>query len=199
MGAHDGEEARGRKRPGEQVIAGRGGGPAGLLTRGGDLADGLEPRKAVVFGEPGDVVDDRGAAGLDAAVVAIGGGGEVVRRGLWVVEQQPHVLVQRRLVGLERQSVGAAAVENRLRRILLTVHGVGGDDAAIERQQGEQRRHGRDLVRLGGDPQLAEHQARLACPGADQVQGPFWRSNERRAVLPSIATTPATRADRAAR
>jgi len=50
------------------------------------------------------------------------------------------------------------------------VEGIGGDDAAVQRQQSKQLRHGRDLVRSVGDPQLAEHQALLARPGADQVQ-----------------------------
>ena len=123
------------------------------------------------LGQPGDVVGDRGAAGLDAAVVAVGGGGEVVRRCLRIVEEQAHVLEQRRLVGLERQRVVTATLQDRLCRGLLSVHGVGGDDAAIQRQHGQQLRHGRDLVRLALDPQLAQHQALLTRPGADQVQG----------------------------
>jgi preprotein translocase subunit SecD len=51
------------------------------------------------------------------------------------------------------------------------VHGVGGHDAAFEGQQGEQLGHGRDLVGLAVDAQLAEHQALLAGPGADQMHG----------------------------
>jgi hypothetical protein len=50
------------------------------------------------------------------------------------------------------------------------VQRIGGDDAAVQRQQGEQLGHDRDLVRLARDPQLAQHQALLARPGADQVQ-----------------------------
>ena len=135
-----------------------------LLARRGDLADRLEAGKAVGFGEPGDVVDDLGAAGLDPAVVAVGGAGDRVRRGRGVVEQQAHVLEQRRLVGLEREHIVAAAIEDRLRRGLLGVHRVGGDDAAVQRQQGQQLGHGRDLVRLAVDPQLAQHQALLDTP-----------------------------------
>jgi hypothetical protein len=78
VGAHDREETGGGERPREQVVAGGERGPAVLLARGGDLADRPEAGKFVGFGEPGDVVDDRGAAGLDAAVVAVGGGGDVV-------------------------------------------------------------------------------------------------------------------------
>jgi hypothetical protein len=49
------------------------------------------------------------------------------------------------------------------------VHGIGSDDAAVERQQGEQFGQRHDLVGAV-DPPLAEHQALLAGPGADQVQ-----------------------------
>jgi len=64
----------------------------------------------------------------------------------------------------------AATLQDGRRRLVLAVEGIGGDDAAVQRQQGKQLRQHRDLVRSVGDPQLAEHQALLARPGADQVQ-----------------------------
>ena len=144
-----------------------------LLARRGDLADRLQARKAVGFGQPGDVVDDRGAAGLDAAVVAVGGGGEVVRRCLRIVEEQAHVLEQRRLVGLERQRSSHRRARGSPAPWPSGVHGVGGDDAAVQRQQGQQLGHGRDLVRLarrpaaGPAPGAARHaQALTRCKGA---------------------------------
>ncbi len=122
------------------------------------------------FGEPGDVVDDLCGAGLDAAVVAVGGGGDVVRRRVRIVEQEAHVVEERGLIGLERQHVITAALENGRGGLVLAVHGIGGDDAALQRQQGEQLGQRRDLVGPVVDPQLTEHQARLAGPGADQMQ-----------------------------
>jgi hypothetical protein len=123
----------------------------------------------MALGAPGDVVEDRRAAALDPAVVAVGGDGAVVRRRLGVVEQPPDILGQRRLVGLEREHVVTALRDDRRRRALLAVHGIGSDDAAVERQQGEQFGQRHDLVGAV-DPPLAEHQALLAGPGADQVQ-----------------------------
>jgi hypothetical protein len=67
--AHEGEEVGGGERPREQVVAGRGGGPAVLLARRGDLANRAEAGEGMGCGEPGDVVDDRGAARLDPALV----------------------------------------------------------------------------------------------------------------------------------
>ena len=93
--AHDRKEPGGGERPREQVVAGRGGRLVALLARGGDLADRGEAREGVGFGEPGDVVEERATAGLDPAVVAVGGDGAVVRRRLGVVEQQADVVVQR--------------------------------------------------------------------------------------------------------
>ena len=59
----------------------------------------------MALGEPGDVVRDHGAAGFDAAVVAIDRLANVVERGRGIVQPQAHVLVQRRLIALQRQSV----------------------------------------------------------------------------------------------
>jgi len=53
----------------------------------------------------------------------------------------------------------------------LAVHRIGGDDAALERQKREQLGQRHDLVGTVVDPPLTEHQALLAGPGADQVQG----------------------------
>lgn len=53
---------------------------------------------------------------------------------------------------------------------LLAVHRVGGDRAAIEREQRQEFGQGRDLVAVAVDPALAQDQALLAGPGADQMQ-----------------------------
>jgi hypothetical protein len=57
VGADDLEKARGRERFGEDEVAAGGGRLAVDLAGGLDLADGLEPGKAVPFGEPGHVVN----------------------------------------------------------------------------------------------------------------------------------------------
>jgi len=170
MSPHNFCEAGRRQRLGEQIVAGGSRRFAVDLARRGDFADRLQARKAMGFGEPGDVVDDLGAAGLDPAVIAVGGGGDLVRWGLGIVEQEAHVLEQRRLVALERQAVVAAAFKDRLGGRFLGVHGVGGDDLPLERQEGQQLGQRADLVALAVDATLAEHQALLDRPGAHQVE-----------------------------
>jgi hypothetical protein len=75
-------EADGRQGLGEQEVARGGGGLAVALTRGRDLADCDDPWPGMGPREPGDVVDDLGAADLDPAVIAVGGFGPVIRRVL---------------------------------------------------------------------------------------------------------------------
>ena len=106
--------------------------------------------KTVAFGQPGHVVDDHRAPRLDAAVVAVDGLGAIVRDGRGIVEPQAHVVVQRRLVALQRQDVVATALQDGLRGGALAVHRVGGDDPALERQERQQLGQGPDLPMVGG-------------------------------------------------
>ena len=84
----------------------------------GDLADRAEAAEGTAFGEPGHVVENRGATVSIRRVVAVGGAGAIVRRGLGVVEHQPDVLMKRRLVGFERAHVVTTVGEDRLHRVL---------------------------------------------------------------------------------
>ena len=126
-------------------------------------------------------MSDHGAAGLDAAVIAIDRLAGVVDRGRRIVQPQAHVLGQRWLVALQRQAVVAATVEDRLSGRLLAVHRIGGDDPALERQQRQQLGQGLDLVAGGTNLLLAQDQPLLHGPGAHQVQrpAPRWRSKLR--------------------
>jgi hypothetical protein len=108
---------------------------------------------------------------LDAAVIAADGGGDVVRGSFGIVERQAHVFEQLRSVGLEGEHVIALAPENGLCGVILAVHGIRGDDAALQAQHGQELRKGLDLVGLAVDLALAEDQARLAGEGADQMHG----------------------------
>jgi hypothetical protein len=81
---------RGRERYGEDVVA------AGVeLGRGVDPAHGGQPSKAVPAGGPAQVIDDRGEAGLDAAVIAVDRLRRLVEQGLRIIEQQFDVLEER--------------------------------------------------------------------------------------------------------
>src|SRR4051812_23701566 len=77
------------------------------------------------------------------------------------------------VIGLEHQQVISAPLQDPVGNRLLTAHGIQRHDAVRQGQRLEQRRDRGDLVRLAIDLTLAERQALLAGPGADQVQWPL--------------------------
>src|SRR3954454_23111852 len=79
----------------------------------------------------------------------------------------------RPVIGLEHQQVIGASFQDLVGDRLLAAHGVQGHDAVLQRQRLEQRWDRGDLVRLAIDLTLAEGQALLAGPGADQMQWPL--------------------------
>src|SRR5437773_12582750 len=85
------------------------------------------------------------------------------------LQQYLRVGKQRRLVGLERQSVLSATVENALGKLGVAVQRVGGDSAAIECQQLQGFQCCGDLVALGRQP-LGNRKPRLGGPHVDQLQ-----------------------------
>lgn len=163
-------------------------------------------------GEPGDVVEDRGAAGLDAAVIAVDRLRRLVGHGIGLVEQQADVREERLLVALDGQHVVAAARQDRFCRGFLTVHRVGGD---VVRGRGDPAPRGMQpssikSARSSGKAVISfDLPSTLRCPSASRVSQakalircsgpwPFRRSKERRMVLPSTATTPSIRSANAA-
>ena len=80
-------------------------------------------------------------------------------------------VMQRTLVALQRQRVVAFLIYDLLRDGTLAVERVGGHDGALQRQQFQQLRHRSDLVGLGVGGYLRQHQALLAAPGTDPMQG----------------------------
>ncbi len=123
------------------------------------------------LGQPGDIVDDLRPAGLDPAVVAVGGLGDARRCG-GIVEHPADIVQERGPIALQGQDIVAALVEDRLGGGFLAVHRVGGDDPPLQRKEGQQLRHRRDLVGAAVDLALAQDHTLLACPGADHVQRP---------------------------
>ncbi|MDF3017050.1 MAG: hypothetical protein K0R44_2275, partial [Thermomicrobiales bacterium] len=77
------------------------------------------------------------------------------------------------VISLEPQQVVGAPFQDPAGDRLLAAHGIQRHDAVVQGQRFEQRRDRGDLVRLAIDLTLAEHQALLAGPGADQVQRPL--------------------------
>jgi hypothetical protein len=92
----------------------------------------------------------------------------------WRIIQRFKVLLHHRvhvpLVGLQAEHiVGAMCVQLRC-NALLTADGVDGDDAALQMQQAQQLRDGRDFVALAIDLALSEQQPHVGRPRTDQMQ-----------------------------
>lgn len=117
-----------------------------------------------------DAAQHAGATGLDAAMLAIDRLGPAVGRGERVIEQQPHIGQQRRLVLLQRQHMLGLAVEQSFGSPALAVHGIGGRHPACQVKHGDEGEQGVDLVAALVHSVLAQDQSRLAGPGADEMQ-----------------------------
>src|SRR5215210_7338737 len=98
-----------------------------------------------------------------------------------VVEEAADIVVQAALVAFQREHIIAALFDRLGGDDPLTVERVGGDDAALERQQFQQFRHRCDLVGLAVDRQLTEQQALLRGPGMDHMQRRLARDTIKRA------------------
>src|SRR4051794_5743353 len=77
------------------------------------------------------------------------------------------------LIGLEDQQIIRVPFQDPASDRLLAAHGIQSHDAVLQGERLEQRRDPGDLVRRAIDLTLAEPQALLAGPGADQVQRPL--------------------------
>lgn len=88
-----------------------------------------------------------------------------------LTEERGDGVFERRLVVFGGNDKVAAAVDDLFADVLLTAHGVDGDDGVREVDLLKQERNGRDFVGffLGGD--LSQGDAFLAGPGADDMQG----------------------------
>ncbi len=108
--------------------------------------------------------------GLDAAVVGVGGREGEQRCGR-IGEEGRHRLQHRRTVGLEREQIVAAPVEDQLRGLGLSVDRIAGDQHPLEGQRREQGAGGGDLVLARRHPSLPDAQTRVAAEGGDHMQG----------------------------
>ena len=114
-----------------------------------------------------------------------------LRTGPGPGEPVSDALVELTLVLLHRQDViGPAVADLRGDRPRAT-HGVDGHDAAVQIQHFQQLGNGGDLIGFLRSLDLAQGLGVRRGPGADQVYGPLFPdvSYDRRAVLPSMATT----------
>jgi hypothetical protein len=164
---------------------------AGLLAHGLDHADAGQigpPRMALA--QPGDVADDPVAADLEATMPTAQGRGSAIgigrlmggpasrgaileAGGALLAEEIGDVAMQRRLVVLERQQVIGAPVANDGGDLLLAADGIDGDNGAFQAEQREKLGNGGDLVVLGTDGELTQHQALARRPGRDHMDRPL--------------------------
>ena len=104
----------------------------------------------------------------DGFVVVMCATGEVLL--LTDVPERVDLVVQVFVIALQRQHVVGLAGADGRGDALLAAHRVDGDDAALDRQQLQQRRNRRDFVGLLLGAHLPEQQALRARPGTDDVQ-----------------------------
>lgn len=85
--------------------------------------------------QPSDVGRDQAGAGLNAAMIAIDRGMANLGGAGGVVEDAADIVVQAALVTFQREHIIASLFDHFGSDDPLTVECVGGDDAALERQQ----------------------------------------------------------------
>jgi hypothetical protein len=93
----------------------------------------------------------------------------------------------RRAVGLRRQQIVAAPVEDHPGGAFVGMHRVAGDEQAVERQRLGQGPGREGLVLVLGHYPVGDSDLRAAAEGRDDsAERPAARSKERRSGLPSI-------------
>lgn len=93
-----------------------------------------------------DIAQHAGSAGFDPAMIAVDRFGPAVGWCLRVIEQQPHVCQQRRLVLLERQNIVGPSLQQGRSDPTLALHGVRRDDLAFEVEHGHEVEQRVDLI-----------------------------------------------------
>src|SRR6202023_3575177 len=86
------------------------------------------------------------------------------------LKERHDLLVEKRPIGLEREEIIAATLDDLFGNIGLGPHGIDGDKRALQLEPLKQERNGGDLIGLVVDGLLAEHKALPGRPGGDQMQ-----------------------------
>ena len=121
------------------------------LTAAFDHDDGFHARPAMTILQPSDIVDHRGDSGLNAVVIGIDRSmpadvAVLEANGLLLGDEDFDILPQRALVAFQREDIISLLVDDLLRDVALTSHGIDGYDRALDRQQVEKLRDRDDLV-----------------------------------------------------
>src|SRR5215213_7647679 len=122
--------------------------------------------------------------------VAVGTGGCVAAEAM-LIEVLNNSRVRQRVITLERQQIVASARQDPLGDRGLAAHRVQRHDAVLQGELVQQDRNSGDLVGLAIDATLVQHRPCSLAQALTRCRGDCSRpwSNERRSVLPSMATT----------
>jgi hypothetical protein len=171
MRAHHLSKAFGRQRRTQEVVGRLRRRLGAGFTRPDDLADGAQTGPLMLVLQPADRRRNHTGAGFDTAVISVHGGVDGGRLAVRIVEEQTDIGVQRALVSFERQGIVATLIDDLLGDVALAVERVDGHDCVLESKQFQELGHCGDFVRVGVGGDLREHEALIAAPGADHVQG----------------------------
>lgn len=152
VGADGARGKGGIEGKGGEEEAARNGGLAAAFGAGPGHGDGLEAGEARLSGgaavtvQPGHVMTDPVAAGLNAPAVGVGGleGSEAALFGR--VEKQRDLFGQAALVVLQRQKIIGPAREDGFGDLRLRPHGVDGDERAGQVESFEKQRYSADFI-----------------------------------------------------
>ena len=134
-------------------------------------ADGVNPRPVVFPREPADLVGGEIPPGFDAAMLPINGFAGVEGAIGRLLEEQGDVLMEVFLIVFDLDDIIGLPCDNRLGDVFLAPHGVNRDHGTPQGQGFDQFRDGGDLIGLVRGLELAQDQADIRNPGADQVDG----------------------------
>ena len=112
MAAGEVVEFGGGEPPGGDVVTFASRGLAVDLAPSDKFSQARQAGPAEALAMPLDIVQDLGPARLDAAVIAVDGLVDIVRRCLGIIEEQPKLLVQGRLRGRRRNLLAKAVLED---------------------------------------------------------------------------------------
>ena len=136
-------------------------------------ADGVKPWPVVFSREPGDVVGGEIPPGFDAAMLPINGFEGIEGAIGRLLKEQGDIIMEPFLIVFDLDDIIGLCMDNRLSDFFLAPHGVKRDNSTPQIQDFYQFRDGGDFVGLVIGLELAQHQADIRSPGADQVYGGF--------------------------
>lgn len=176
VGANDGKQLFGMGGQTGKIVTGLGGDGALVVPDGIEPDEGSQPRPGVAQGggQWFEVAGRPAAARFNPPMVGVHGLVKGVRqvgefRGPGLVKHGFHGGPQGRVIVFQGEDIVTFLFCDLPGNGGLAAHGVNRDDAALERQDPEQFRDGRDFIGMVRRFELAEHQLVLTGPGAHEV------------------------------